>query len=261
MKDRELFFSKIERYIAPSTILFRSIELKLLKERLGGLFKSKSILDLGCGDGIAAAAIFDKRIDYGLDVNPISVKQAKKGGACKKVILASATDIPLEDNSVDLVFSNCTIEHIKDLGSVLKEVSRILVKNGLFIFTTPSHCFGKYSIFSYFNLKRLAQVYGKLRDKKHQHYHSHSIEEWSSILKDFNFKVINGYYYMSKEALEFWDFLLILYVPLYLPEIINKQLSRWIYETFFRKRIYKYFIKARVTDSNGAAVCIVAQKI
>ena len=105
--DFKNFFSKIERYKIPATILFRGIELKILKQKLGHLLESrKSVLDLGCGDGTATSVIFDEPIDYGLDNDPLTIKQAEKSGIYKKAILADAGKIPLPDNCLDLVLSN-----------------------------------------------------------------------------------------------------------------------------------------------------------
>ena len=42
-------------------------------------------------------------------------------------------DIPLEDKSVDLVISNCTINHAKDKQKVWLEVARILKNKGRFV--------------------------------------------------------------------------------------------------------------------------------
>lgn len=245
MRNRKSFFSKVEKYKALSTILFRSIELKLLKEKFGHLFKTKKILDLGCGKGIAASVLFDRKVSYGLDNNPAFVKQAKKSGIYKKVILADATKVPLQNKSLNLVFSNCVIEHIKDLDLVLKEINRLLRKDGIFIFTAPSNHFKNYSVFSYLKLTWLANIYGRLRNRKYRHYHSYSLKKWSPILKKSGFKLIDGYYYINKKTLEFWDFLLI---------------SRLFYKILFRRLIYKKFIASKITSSDGAAVCVAAQK-
>ena len=129
------FFSTIEKFKAPSTILFRSIELKLLKEKLSKISKSDVILDLGCGEGLTALLVFDKKVDYGLDNDPYFVKKAKESNVYKKVLLANAVKMPLKDNCLDLVFSNCVIEHIQDLDAVLREAARILKKKGYFVFT------------------------------------------------------------------------------------------------------------------------------
>lgn len=268
MKNKEHLFSQIERYKVAATILFRSIELKLLNEKVGRFFESnKSILDLGCGDGIADSVIFDKPI-YGLDNNAIAVKEAEKSGVYKKVFLADAGNIPLPDNCLDLVLSNCSLEHMENLDSVLKEISRILVKDGLFIFTTPSHNFKNYSFLGLLGLKRLARSYGALRDKRQHHYHSHSLEDWSLILAKFNLKTVDGYYYLDKKILEFWDFLLILYLPFSLltrlgPKVealVNKIHYFLFYKIFFRKTIYQKFLASEITGSDGAVVCVIAKK-
>jgi len=257
----EQFFSKVEKYQAPSTILFRSIELKLLKQKFGDLFDAKTILDLGCGQGIAASIIFDKKIDYGLDNDQLGLQQAEKSNLYQKLILADAKNIPLPDNSIDLAFSNSVIEHIKELNSVLKEVYRILGQNGVFIFTVPSDCFKNYSLFSFLKMIPLAKIYGELRNKKFNHHHAYSLQEWTSILKSDGFQEIDGYHYLKKRTLEFWDFLLIFSWPFRLMPKINQKLSNWIYKTFFRKQIYKKFVDSEITDSKGAALCLIGQKI
>jgi SAM-dependent methyltransferase len=266
--DLKNFFSKIERYKIPATILFRGIELKILKQKLGHLLESrKSVLDLGCGDGTATSVIFDEPIDYGLDNDPLTIKQAEKNGIYKKVILADAGKIPLPDNYLDLVLSNCSLEHMKDLDSVLKEVSRTLVNNGLFIFTTPSHNFKNYGLLDSLHLKSLAKIYGRFRDKRQHHYHSHSLEDWSSILAKFNLKAIDGYYYLDKKTLEFWDFLLLLYFPFSLliklsPKLeilVDKIYSGFIYKTFFRNKIYQKFLDSKISGPDGAVVCVIAK--
>ncbi|MBL7159604.1 class I SAM-dependent methyltransferase [Candidatus Microgenomates bacterium] len=254
--NKQLFFSKVERYKDPSTILFRSIELGLLKKKLSKALKCNVVLDLGCGDGIAGSLIFDKKIDYGLDNNKYFVNLAKKGKVYKKVIYADAKKIPLKNNCVDLVFSNCVIEHIQDLDAVLKEATRILKKEGYFIFTAPSNNFKKYGLFSRLKLNWLAKIYGRARDRKLNHYNCHSIKKWTQILKKRGFKVIDKYYYIDKEAAEFWDFLLILFFVLK----INKSLSAFVYKRFAREKICNHFLNSKAAGSYAAAICIIAKK-
>jgi SAM-dependent methyltransferase len=235
---------EIEKYKAPSTILFRGIELKLLKEKVKRFSKSGVILDLGCGEGLTALLVFGKRIDYGLDNDRSFVRLARKSGVYKQVLFADARDIPLESEGINLVFSNCVIEHIKDLNLVLNEVSRVLKKGGYFIFTTPSNNFAKYSIFSRLNIKWISRVYGRLRNKKFAHYNCHSLTEWKRILNKYGLTVVDGYYYIDKKTAEFWDFLLFFR----------------FYPKFIRQRIYKYYKKAKAANSTGAAVAVFAQK-
>ncbi|PIP62146.1 hypothetical protein COW99_00475 [Candidatus Roizmanbacteria bacterium CG22_combo_CG10-13_8_21_14_all_38_20] len=238
-------FEKIEQFQAPSTILFRSIELKLLKQHLAKITKPNArILDLGCGEGLTAAIVFSRKLDIGLDNHKFFAKLAKESGVYKKVIIGDARKIPLPNKSVDLVFSNCVIEHIGQIDKVFSEVHRVLKPGGKFVFTTPSHNFYKYSIFSKLGLKYISKIYGKLRDKKYSHFNTHSIEEWKNILAKHKLMVDKGYYYITKQEAELWDILLYFR----------------IYKGYFKNLIYSYYKNAKKTDDKGATVCIIAKK-
>lgn len=252
------FFEQIEQFGAPSTILWRSIELALLKKRLSKLPKTGVILDLGCGEGLTASLLFNRKITYGLDNNSHFAKLAKKSGVYKKVFLADARKVPLPDKSVNLIFSNSVLEHIKDYKSALQETARILKKGGYFLFTAPNENFQKYSLFSRIGLNSLSRIYGRLREQKFSHYNCFSLKKWRQILAQHQLKVIDIYYYLNKPAVEFWDFLLILF---FLLKKINLRLSRWVYKKYFRKKIYNFFLSAETTSAKGAAVCLIAKKI
>ena len=47
--------------------------------------------------------------------------------------------LPLEDNSVELVWASEVIEHVADTARWLSEVRRVLVPGGRLLMTTPSH--------------------------------------------------------------------------------------------------------------------------
>ena len=55
-------------------------------------------------------------------------------------IVADLRDVPLIDNSVELVASNSVLEHIYDFQEVIKEVARILKPKGYFYLCVPSSC-------------------------------------------------------------------------------------------------------------------------
>lgn len=260
MRDLQSIFAKVEEYKAPSTILFRAIELKLLAEKFDYILKTKPVLDLGCGRGIAAAAIFGHKLDYGLDNDRPSLEKAKKDGVYQKTLLAEVTNIPLPDQSIGLVFANCVIEHIRDLDMVLSEVYRILNKGGYFIFTTPSDKFWQYSLFSRLKLDFLADYYGKLRNKKYYHYNAHSLDQWFDKLTKAGFKPVDGYYYIDQRTLELWDTLLIVNKPLNFLEFSDNGRLGWIYHKIFRQRIHQHFLRSKVTNNKGAAVCVLVQK-
>lgn len=254
----DAFFKTVEKFKAPATIFFRGIELKLLQNKLTAFISEKTkILDIGCGDGITGVLVFKRKVDYGLDNNPVYIKAIKKSNIYKQFFLADAKKIPLPDSNVNLVFSNCVVEHIRNIDSVLSEVARVLNKRGTFIFTTPSDNLRSYNIFSYLRLSLLTKIYGAWRNKKFNHYHCYSKKQWSLILAKHGFKVTDGYYYLDKRTAEYWDFLLILFRLL---NTVNRSFANKIYKRYFRNSIYKNYQTARFTDNTGAAICIIAHK-
>ncbi|MCG2691741.1 class I SAM-dependent methyltransferase [Microgenomates group bacterium] len=251
------FYKQVEAYGNPAIILFRSIELKLVKKTLAKL-RWKTCLDLGCGDGIAAKVIFNKQVKYGLDNDKFFLEKGRKSGRFKKLLLAEAEKIPLKSGECDLVFSNCVIEHIRDLDPVFKEVNRVLKKDGYFVFTSLTENFSNYSVFSFLNWRELSEKYGQFRDRRLQHYHGYNFREWKKRLKKRGFKVVDKFYYLDKATTEWWDFLMLWS---YFFAHVNKKLDWWLYEKIWKEKIYSKYIDAEAVDDRGAAIGIVVQKI
>jgi ubiquinone/menaquinone biosynthesis C-methylase UbiE len=192
------------------------------------------ILDLGCGDGRIAKQVFNRQIDYGLDISKSALNSARQNNIYKKLILAPAENIPLKDNSIDLVFSNCTLEHIKNLKIVLKEISRVLKPGGILTFTVPSQFYTEYNVCTKIKYKPLTIFYGWLRNKKLNHFHLYSLNQWKNLLEKYNLTIDNYYYYHRLETLSFWDLLFWLnpifkhlsWRPNSLEEKINQSISQ-----------------------------------
>lgn len=85
----------------------------------------KTILDVGCGNGIITNLLNEKYEVTGLD----SSKEALEHVKAKKV-LSSAAEIPFADNSYDLVLSSEMLEHLTDdeLAKVRNEIVRVARK-------------------------------------------------------------------------------------------------------------------------------------
>lgn len=101
----------------------------------------KRVLDIACGTGYGSKMLAQtaKHV-YGVDISEESIAYAKDwyGAPNLDFITGSAESIPLEDNSVDIVVSFETIEHIPDYRKFLDEVKRVLVPGGQFIVSTPN---------------------------------------------------------------------------------------------------------------------------
>ena len=99
------------------------------------------ILDIGCGGGVNIEKflkITKNNVD-GLDYSEVSVAESIKRNQkaidderCE-IFQADVRDMPIEDESYDLVTGFETIYFWPDIGETFKEVSRIIKPNGQFM--------------------------------------------------------------------------------------------------------------------------------
>lgn len=106
---------------------------------------SETVLDIGAGYGGAARRLVER---FGCKAVCLNLAEAendrnreltKEAGMERQieVIDGSFEDIPLEDASVDAVWSQDAILHSGNRRKVLQEVDRVLKPGGLFVFTDP----------------------------------------------------------------------------------------------------------------------------
>lgn len=110
-------------------------------EAARALVKGKKVLDVASGSGYGTALLASSASEViGVDLDKTAIAYAKKhyGSDSATFVVGSGTDIPLEDNSVDVVVSFETIEHIEDYKKFLSEVKRVLKADGLFLLSTPN---------------------------------------------------------------------------------------------------------------------------
>ena len=108
---------------------------------LAELHEGEVVLDLGSGGGIdvllSAARVGPTGKAYGLDMTDEMLALARKnaeaaGAANVEFLKGEIENIPLPDNSVDVIISNCVINLSADKGKVLKEAFRVLKPGGRF---------------------------------------------------------------------------------------------------------------------------------
>ncbi|MGD2034157.1 MAG: methyltransferase domain-containing protein [Bacteroidales bacterium] len=99
-------------------------------------------VDLGSGRGTdalrMAEAAGEKGFVFGIDISSGMIDKAKKtaeklGVKNVRFVLAELEELPIKDRSIDLVISNCTINHANDKQKVWNEIARILKQNGRFV--------------------------------------------------------------------------------------------------------------------------------
>ncbi|MBL7059023.1 class I SAM-dependent methyltransferase [Candidatus Pacearchaeota archaeon] len=107
--------------------------LKLLKNEI----KGKIVLDLGCGTGFFTKKIFSlgaKEI-IGSDLSPNLIQIAKKENPEINFYIGDSRKTSFKKSQFHVINSSLMVHYLQNLNSLFKEVSRILKKNGLFVFS------------------------------------------------------------------------------------------------------------------------------
>lgn len=116
-----------------------------LADRLPPLDEDARLLDIGAGYG-GAARYLAKRFGCRVTALNLSEKENKRNrelsaaagvGHLVEVVDGSFEDIPLDDASVDAVWSQDAILHSGRREQVIAEVARVLKPGGHFVFTDP----------------------------------------------------------------------------------------------------------------------------
>ena len=105
---------------------------------LGCIGLEKEIVDIGCGEGILLEKLIQRFPDAkvsGIDPSPENVSICRKHGL--DVYAGSAYELPLESASVDCVLFIEVIEHLKHPELAIREIHRILKKDGRLVLLFP----------------------------------------------------------------------------------------------------------------------------
>ncbi len=136
-------FGRAASAYAQIAVLQREVETRLL-EQLDFLEDRQPlrILDIGCGPG-RASGVMKKRwpkaqviaLDAALPMLKEVPKQTRFWRPIQRVC-ADASQLPLADGSIDVIFSNLCLQWVNDLPATLAEFRRVLKPDGLLVFST-----------------------------------------------------------------------------------------------------------------------------
>lgn len=141
-------FNRIAKQYEENAILQKEVLSRLLErlhdeQILDAKLKPINIIDLGCGTGWAIPEILklfpDAKISA-LDFSQAMLNEIDVNNGVE-VFCADVHDLPFDDNSVDLVFSNMLL-HWSNEQDVFAEAMRVLKPNGLLIMS----CLGETSL-------------------------------------------------------------------------------------------------------------------
>lgn len=99
----------------------------------------KRVLDIACGEGYGSRAMVEHGAAsvIGMDLSEQAVSHARLTYQVDARV-GNALDIPLPPESIDVVVSFETIEHLPDQAAFIRQCARILTPGGLLIVSAPN---------------------------------------------------------------------------------------------------------------------------
>jgi predicted TPR repeat methyltransferase len=118
------------------------ILLAAVEKAVGWPLRFGSVLDLGCGTGLAGLAFrpFCDRLT-GVDLSPAMIERARAKGLYDRLIAADLFDhlAGVRNAEVHLVLAADVLVYLAELGRLHGKVARVLAPGGLFAFTVETH--------------------------------------------------------------------------------------------------------------------------
>lgn len=155
---------------------------KILQSTIAYLVKSvknSKILDVGCGTGGTSNAFLKFGYLVGTDLSIAALKLATKKGFTN-ILKSSLTNIPLKDETFDIITALDVIEHMENDHSVLLELNRLVKLNGYVIITVPAF-----------------QFLWSEHDVALSHFRRYTTSTLTKVLNETNFEVVRISYFIS----------------------------------------------------------------
>jgi len=158
-----------------SKLYFNNI-FKPIVQFVGGI-KNGRVLDIGCAYGFMLQKFPDSWQKFGVDVSEYAINIAQKR-LPKTIFVVKNVErsLPFKENFFDVILLNDVLEHLKNPQAALKNVYKILKKEGVLYITTPNLTTPRKTLFRY-------------ADEKEHHISMFSHSELKNLLNTLGFRV------------------------------------------------------------------------
>jgi len=182
MIDKERVYNTLKRKLISSQPLLNMLNVK----------KTDTILNIGCGYNPQAVLFAEKvREIYSIDSDENNVKIASlvvKKYNLKNIYTKEGdiTKLDYFDNFFDIVLAIDVLEHVKDIDMGLKEIYRVVKRNGTAIVTAPLLEEKYTQIFNFFYKMKHKKM---LKKRWTEENYRRSIPYYIKIIKKAGFKI------------------------------------------------------------------------
>lgn len=186
----------------------------------------KSILDVGCGRAWVAKYFTPKNIEvFSFDISITNPSRAKKLYPSEHHIgvVGDSFHLPFADESFDCVIASEIIEHVVDPALFIKELFRVVKKDGELIVTTPYKEKIQYYLCIHCNNKTPA----------HAHIHSFDEKILAGLYKGNDLTEFNYNVFGDKLLIIFRAYVILQLFPFWLWRIKD-----WFFNTLFRNPVH-----------------------
>ena len=206
---------------------------KIIEDVSKYLDKHKTVLDVGCGNGLFIYNI--KKISncrlYGIDSNKKSLEICNKLGYDETFYcedFSSSSLFKNNQNKFDLIICKDVFEHLFDPENLLIEIDKNLKDDGLFIFHVPNHFPLEGRIKILFNNKiDTFNYFPKCDPWDFPHIKFFTHESIVNKVKKYNFNILQEYSYLFFK-LKFFNKIL----PQNIKKILSKKFPNLFCESF-----------------------------
>lgn len=173
----ERYIPGIEGFIKSEHLHRYAVALQYIENRI--------VLDIACGEGYGSWLLSSNAKQViGVDIDVVSIKKAQEKYKLKNLHFqhGDVTKLRFENNTFDIIVCFETIEHVIDYNEALKEIKRVLKKDGILIMSTPNKV-----------------EYSDHRNFKNEfHYHEFYVDEYKQWIQS---KFINNIFLLQKPIL------------------------------------------------------------
>ena len=174
--NEKSWFAKLEE--AAINIYFSNAFAKAI--RTAANIKQGKILEPGCGGGMTCSKFAIQgfnitMMDLSKNALQKAVSRFQEFSLDCKFMLGDLFNIPLKDGQFDIVFNQGVMEHFRlaglDASLGVKEMLRVLKKDGILIIIVPAYFSPLFFIYKFFKFFKLVDKYWPYTDQDFLHKH------------------------------------------------------------------------------------------